>query len=154
MREKGWEERARKHSRKTLVLFTGLPIKALLCSPVLFLQNPKGYQDGWFSNWQVLCILQASSGNKRAVLANVPSFRFFCTVFFVPHSGFWYRRSFFLYPRSGFPEQGNICQNHPFGNRPLQIPRKLGIVVPVCFGTRLGSSKFFTDILVCFWQFT
>ena len=56
---------------------------------------------------------------RRAVLANVPSFRFFGTVvpFFVPlfwflvpsfrflypRSGFWYRRAvLFLYPHSGF----------------------------------------------------
>ena len=48
---------------------------------------------------------------KRAVLANVPSFQFFCTVvlFLVPSV----QEHRFLYPHSGFWGSRNIRQNHP-----------------------------------------
>ena len=58
---------------------------------------------------------------KRAVLANVPLFRFF-----VPGNIRMCLRSLFLvpgnirmYPRSVFVVRGNIRQNHPFGNHPF-----------------------------------
>ena len=47
-----------------------------------------------------------------------------------PRSGFLCRRSFFLYPRSGFGTvvpffvPGNIRQNHPFTNPPFGEPLK------------------------------
>ena len=69
---------------------------------------------------------------KRAVLANVPSFRVFLpgNIRMYPHSGFWYSGNIRMYPRvgfwywgnirmypcSGFLVPGNIRQNHPFAN--------------------------------------
>ena len=84
---------------------------ALSCQ---FQENPKGYQNGWFSKWQVFFTLELG------ILVPV-------------HLGTRLDVSLFRSTQRGIKTDGYNDKFFEFW--------KIGILVPICFGARLGASR-------------
>ena len=71
---------------------------------------------------------QKGSFVKEAVLADVPSFRQGPAI--SSSVAFFYKGSIAEKDLEEMSVQGNICQNHPFGNHPVAKPRNFRICEP------------------------